>query len=488
MIQLKVNRKFKRFATEHKPLKVAIGGRGSGKSIGFGDLLTLKMHSENADIYCLREYQETLSDSVHRVFKKSVNERLKLEGWDIQKNCIIAPGGAETKYVGVARNPDSIQSAEGYKYSWFEEAHRASQDSIDKLLPTILRNTGSECWFSGNPQSSADPFSKRFIVPYLQDLQAKGFYEDDLHLIIVVNWRDNPWWNESQEMLRQWDYDNLVRAKYDWIWEGAFNDSIEDGLILAEWFDACVDAHKKLGFKPEGIRFSSHDPSDTGPDNKGFVFRHGSVVLDIQEKDDGDINEGGDWATGLALNHNSDAFTWDCDGMGVGLNRQVSKAFSGKPTIISQFKGSEGVDNPDAIFEPLEGLNAPVQDQKTNKDAIKNKRGQYYYELRKRIKWTYEAVNGDYHDPDTLISFDSSIKLLTKLRSELCRMPIKPNGAGKFELYDKPTMKAKFKFDSPNLADPTMMLMRTPHQPNVGIVRKPPVIRAMGRRAGAGLR
>jgi len=46
-------------------------------------------------------------------------------------------------------------------------------------------------------------------------------------------------------------------------------------------------------------------------------------------------------------------------------------------------------------------------------------------------------------------------------------MPVKPNGAGKFELFTKPEMKTKFKFDSPNLADSVMMLMRTPHQQNV---------------------
>ena len=97
-----------------------------------------------------------------------------------------------------------------------------------------------------------------------------------MHLIVVVNWRDNPWWNDAQEALRAWDYEHLPRAKYDWIWEGAFNDSVEGSLIMAEWFDSCIDAHKKLGFKPLGIRFSSHDPSDMGEDTKGFAFRHGS--------------------------------------------------------------------------------------------------------------------------------------------------------------------------------------------------------------------
>ncbi len=63
MPKMKVNRRLKKFLTTHKPLKVAVGGRGSGKSIGFGDMLTFKMDTEQADIYCLREYQDSLSDS-----------------------------------------------------------------------------------------------------------------------------------------------------------------------------------------------------------------------------------------------------------------------------------------------------------------------------------------------------------------------------------------------------------------------------------------
>ena len=123
MPTLKVNKKLEKFLTTNKQIKVAVGGRDSGKSIGFGDMLTLKMDTEGADIYCLREFQDSISDSVHRVFKGSIEDRLKLEGWTITNDRVEAPNGAVTKYKGAARNTDSIQSAQGYKYSWFEEAH-----------------------------------------------------------------------------------------------------------------------------------------------------------------------------------------------------------------------------------------------------------------------------------------------------------------------------------------------------------------------------
>jgi phage terminase large subunit len=124
------------------------------------------------------------------------------------------------------------------------------------------------------------------------------------------------------------------------------------------------------------------------------------------------------------------------------------------------FRGSEAVDYPESIYNPVVGR---LDEQRTNKQTIKNKRAQYYLKLRDRVHRTHRAVvDKVFTDPDQMISFSSSIPVLTKLRSELCRMPVKPNSNGLFELYTKDVMKAKFKIDSPNLADSVMMLMRPP--------------------------
>ena len=472
MPHLKVNRKLERFLTVDKPVKVAIGGRGSGKSIGFGDIFTMKMDSENADIYCLREFQESIFDSVHRVFKDSVQERLNLPGWDVQETKLKSPRGATTVYRGASRNPDNIQSAQGYKYSWFEEAHRASKASIDKLLPTILRNPGAECWFSGNPQSSADPFSQRFIVPYLSELEKNGYYEDDIHLIIVVNWRDNPWWNDEQEMLRKWDYENRPRAEYDWIWEGKFNDSVENALIKPEWFDACVDAHKleKLGniFKPTGARVAAHDPFDDGNDAGGYVLRHGSIIESVRSKDKGEIDEVCDWATGHATNDRTDWFVWDGDGMGTGLKRQVQTAFEDTKTQYHMFRGSlsgSGQDNATEIY--MRVLDKPDVAPKQYQETFKNNRAQYYTHLRDRIYNTYRCVvRGEYVDPNDMISFNSEgIENLQALRAQICRIPLKLTGNGLVQILNKAEMK-KLEIASPNEGDSVMMSLFKPPRPD----------------------
>lgn len=483
--------------TSTKRFIIVIGGRGSGKSVGVADICLIDAKDNGAKTYCLREYQSSIRNSIHSLLKEEI-ERLEFTGFEVQDNGIKRNGTDAFQFAGLARNVDSIKSAHGFKRFQVEESQFISTDSLKALTPTARKkpmkgkptemeevvedpSSNVSMIFIANPGSSEDPFSKRFITPFKAALDRDGYYEDDLHLIVVMNYEDNPWYHLSGlEDERNWDYENLDRALYDHIWLGAFNDSVESALIKAEWFDACIDAHKKLGFAPTGARIASHDPSDLGPDSKGFAVRHGSVLTDLQEKLDGNVNEGGHWAAGEAIKSQVDEFSWDGDGMGIALTEQFSKDFEGKPTTLSVFRGSESPDYPDAVYAPA--MASPVAQQKTNRDVFRNKRAQYYFELRDRAYRTYRAVElGEYHDPARLISFDSSIEILHRLRAELCRMPIKPNGNGLFELYTKEEMKSKFKMASPNLADSVMILMRqvAVSRPKA-VIPKP--IRPMGRR------
>jgi len=365
--------------------------------------------------------------------------------------------GGGFRFKGFARNSDAVKSAQDFKYSWIEEAQTLSKESLADLLPTI-RAKDSQLYFTANPQSSGDAFSRRFIVPFQKELTKNGIYEDDMHLIVVMNWRDNPWHKELEPQ-RLWDLEHLSRAEYDHTWEGAFNDSIDNALIAAEWFDAAVDAHVKLGFEPRGVKVVSHDPSDKGPDDKGLCFRHGSVVLDVVARDNGDVNEGCDWATDYAIKEQADVFIWDCDGLGATLRRQVLSAIAGKKMQHVEFRGSGKVHDPKRTYQHTDTHSDTKA--KTNEQTFKNLRAQRYWDLHDRFYNTYEAVTkGKYHDPDELISLSSDIDNMAALRAEVCRIPLK-QGSGMIQVMSKIEMK-RAGIDSPNMADALMMNMDNP--------------------------
>jgi len=456
-----IPQKLERFVTTKKRFKIGFGGRSGAKSNTFGDIFAAQAKDYGTKTICLRELQNSIEDSVHALLAAEI-KRLAFDGFDITNNAIRLNGEDVFKFKGLARNPDAVKSMFGFRRAWAEEAQTLSRESIAMLTPTI-REKDSEIWFSLNPGSSEDPISKRFLEPFYDSLLRDGYYEDDLHLIVWINYTDNPWHSQELEQERLFDKSVLSRSEYDHKWLGHYNDSIDNALIPSEVFDSCIDAHKKLGFGPIGAKYAAHDPSDTGPDSKGYAMRHGSVLLAVEENISGNINEGGDWATGLAINHGVDHYTWDCDGMGVGLGRQTEAAFQGKPIQVTMFKGSERPDNPKAVYK--DAAKHEILGEKLVANVFKNKRAQYYQELRDRCYRTHMAITKDeYHDPDELISFDSAMDLLPKLRSELCRMPVKPNANGLIELYTKDVMKAKFKVPSPNLADSVMMLMRVERQ------------------------
>lgn len=459
MPSLQIPRKLEKILTTKARIIVVIGGRSSGKSEGVARLLLMKAQTEGADILCGREYQNSIDDSVHKLLVTLI-KRLSVDGVSNTDKKIDFNTGGGFRYKGFARNSSAVKSAQDFKYSWVEEAQDLSADSIRDLLPTI-RAKGSKLIFTGNPQASNDPFSERFITPFLGDILKDGYYEDDMHLVLMVNWRDNPWHGEL-ETQRRWDYDHLSRAEYDHIWEGAFNDDVENSIIKSEWFDAAIGAHEVLGYKPTGIQVVSHDPSDLGPDPKGLVYRHGSVILDVLENKTGDANDGCDWALDYAIDRQADLFTWDCDGMGVSLKRQVTQAIKGKKIDYYMFKGSEGPSMPGAIYQPVK--DEPRARAKTNKETFFNKRAQNYWKLHDRFYNTYRATQGEYVDPDEMISINPDLPCMAQLRSEVCRIPRKPNGNGKIQIMTKKEMKDKYKIKSPNLADSLMMSMEVPHQ------------------------
>ena len=121
--------------TRPKRLTVIYGGRGSTKSLCAGGLVSVQIHDERRNALCLREYQSSVSDSVHGLIKSEI-ERIGLSGFDIKDKTISHENGSMARFNGIARNPESIKSAFGFKTFWVEESEFLSSRSLGVLTPT----------------------------------------------------------------------------------------------------------------------------------------------------------------------------------------------------------------------------------------------------------------------------------------------------------------------------------------------------------------
>lgn len=463
---------------KHKKYKCLYGGRGGTKSRMAQDVCAGEINSQGSKIFVLRERMKSLKDSIYAGIENSI-KNLKLGGflsvpskWEIRHK-------SRGKFVfGGLQNVIDMKGAADFKIFLTEEAARLKQATIDTLGPTLRDVKNAELWFLWNPESYQDPMSKEFINPYQADIDRYGYYEDDYHLIIKVGYEDNPWFQHDESLRTELEKDTqklkdgrMSKARYNHIWKGSFNDDIENSIILEDWFNACIDAHKKLKWfrddEPTGAKVVGFDPSDTGSDDAGYVERKGVVFTHVSEIEAENGNRKFDEAAKNALNYGVNSFGYDADGLGALLRDQAAKILASTGVHVYAYKGSGEVSMPNAVFSSENSNLIKMDAGRLNKDVFNNRKAQNITAFAERIYKTFEAVeHGIYHNPDELISFDSEkIKpeMLMKLKSEACKTPTKTGD--KIMFYTKAELRkgiilpdgSRIIIPSPNLFDAAVL-------------------------------
>lgn len=195
---------------EPKRYKGAYGGRGSGKSHFFGEMV-VERALDGARVVCIREVQNSLKDSVYQLIVDKIRSLGVQDQFDMIKDEVRGPHGSLITFRGMKdSNAENIKSLEGYDIAWVEEAQTFSSRSLELLRPT-LRKPGSELWFSWNPRHKTDPVDEFFRKRKL-----------DSTVSVRVNYNDNPWFAETplyQDMLDDRAADPEKAAH---IWDGAY--------------------------------------------------------------------------------------------------------------------------------------------------------------------------------------------------------------------------------------------------------------------------
>lgn len=262
--------------------------------------------------------------------------------------------------------------------------------------------------------------------------------------VFTFHWRDDPRKDDAWYAKQCAELDPVVVAQEIDI---NYSASVEGVLIPSVWVQAAIDAHKKLGIEPTGMRRGGLDVADEGLDLNAYAGRHGILVNHIEswsgKGDDifGTVEKAFMVSDDLGLTN----FLYDADGLGAGVRGDARvinerRAANGQRVLdVEPYRGSGAVFQPEAEMVP----------KRKNKDFFKNLKAQAWWSLRLRFQATYRAVvDGHQCDPDTLIAIDSTLPELGKLSMELSQVTYSLDTTGKIVVDKKPEGTR-----SPNLAD-----------------------------------
>ncbi len=203
--------------------KGAHGGRGSGKSHFFAEMLIERCMMGKTDAVCVREVQKSLAQSVKKLLELKIESLGVSQYFDIKQDYIAGPYGGRIIFQGMQNHTaDTIKSLEGYDIAWVEEAQTLSQRSLDLLRPTI-RKEGSELWFSWNPNSEKDPVDAL--------LRCETPPTDSV--VVQANYRDNPWM--PNVLMAEVAYDQRRDPdKFAHVWLGGYSRNSE-ARVFRNW-------------------------------------------------------------------------------------------------------------------------------------------------------------------------------------------------------------------------------------------------------------
>lgn len=254
------------------------GGRAGGKSIQAADqtIYVALTRQGGGSIICGREIQKSLETSSKSLIEERIRHWDATEFFEIlDKEIRVKHNGVTIYFIGLkeATKSDTIKSFNGLFFIWIEEAQAISEKTIEKLIPTINRNSGWQLLATMNRQFEDDA-----VIVELTDKRKS----DTLH--IHINYTDNPFCpkdtKKEAEAMRQSDPE-----RYSHIYLGEPERAGKDSLFS----DVLLKAQTKVvSFEREN--FSSViiavDPATTNADHSN---EYGVVVMGLRPNGTADI-------------------------------------------------------------------------------------------------------------------------------------------------------------------------------------------------------
>jgi phage terminase large subunit len=155
-------------------------------------------------------------------------------------------------FTGLDRNIASVKSKARILLCWVDEAEPVTDEAWTTLIPT-LREEDSELWVTWNGKRKGAPVEKRFKDS-----------TDPRIKYVRVNWRDNPWFPDVLERVRQRDLRDRP-DQYPHIWEGEHVTVVEGAYYAQPLITAKTEGRiGKVAADPLMIKRAIWDIGGTG--------------------------------------------------------------------------------------------------------------------------------------------------------------------------------------------------------------------------------
>lgn len=225
------------------------GGRGGGKTQGVARLLSYISEKQKVRVFCGRETQATIDESVYTVFKDTIAQ-YNLNFKVFRDRIIHNTTGSEIRFKGFREQGSiNIKGMEGVDILWIDEAQAITQNTLDIIVPTI-RKQKAKIFFTMNRHLKGDPVYKQF-------------HDRESCLHIHINYDENPFISDA--LREEAEACRIDRPDdYRHIWKGIPSSSADNYLFNEEALEACL------------TREFPHDPAKyTGRILGGDVARFG---------------------------------------------------------------------------------------------------------------------------------------------------------------------------------------------------------------------
>ncbi len=426
-----------KFPAYAKPLfdprryKALHGGRGGAKTTTIARILVLLGSQKTLNIFCGREFQNSMEESVKPAIEKAIKDAGLLDFFDIQEKKIVGINGTLFRFKGLSRNIYSIKGLEDVDIFWVEEANTLSAKSLELLRPSI-RKPGSEIWFSWNRHDRSDAVDEMFLgggtIPnaYVQQ----------------VNFPDNPFFTQELEDERLLCLENEPQ-RYKHIWLGEPDDNSQDKIILPfPWLLKAVDAHIELGIDITGTYTSGLDVADTGSDKNCWSLMKGPLLEDVKEWQVPYLYQTSARAHRLNTENGVTRMYYDATGLGSGIKSDMAKLKNKRRYKAKPFLFGGAIEGKETLYMP----------RIKNKDYFARKNIQAGWNIRMRLQNTLKLINGEDIAPEKCFFINGKIENINAVLKELSQPLYDEDGSGKIKVIKTPDGEV-----SPNAYDSVIM-------------------------------